>query len=161
MAIATTSGYADPVAESGPALTDAAFQILLALADRERHGYEILQVVGREPGMAGRLGTTTLYRTIRNLLRDGLVEESGDRPDPEMDDQRRRYYRLTTAGRVAARAEIERLRRVLAAAESTTLVRRRTRLAHWCAVGCCACRTGASPAWSGCCPPRCAGSTPS
>ncbi|MBO0870978.1 MAG: helix-turn-helix transcriptional regulator [Micromonosporaceae bacterium] len=120
------------VAESdGAALTDAAFHILLALADRERHGYEILQVVDGDAGMAGRLGTTTLYRTIRNLLRDGLVEESGSRPDPELDDQRRRYYRLTAAGRTAARAEIERLRRVLAAAESTTLVRRRRAgLAH-------------------------------
>jgi DNA-binding PadR family transcriptional regulator len=132
MAIATAIRYAGPVVDSGgPGLTDAAFHILLALADRERHGYEILQVVDRDSGMAGRLGTTTLYRTIRNLLRDGLVEESGERPDPELDDQRRRYYRLTPTGRAAARAEIERLRRILAAAESTTLVRRRSAgLAH-------------------------------
>jgi DNA-binding PadR family transcriptional regulator len=110
-----------PVAEHDRAvLTEAGFQILLALADRERHGYQILQVTGRP------LGTTTLYRTIRDLLRAGLVEESASRPDPARDDQRRRYYRITPAGRQAARAEIERLRRLLAAAESTTLVRRRT-----------------------------------
>lgn len=104
-------------------LTDAAFAILLALADRERHGYEILQAVSRESGDG--LGTTTLYRTIRNLVRDGFVVESDRRPDPDLDDQRRRYYRLTPAGRSAARAEIERLRQLLAAAEATSLVRRR------------------------------------
>jgi DNA-binding PadR family transcriptional regulator len=112
-------------------LTEAAFAILLALADRERHGYEILQAVSRESGIGDGLGTTTLYRTIRNLVRDGLVVESDRRPDPDLDDQRRRYYRLTPAGRSAARAEIERLRQVLAAAEATSLVRRRTPgLAH-------------------------------
>jgi DNA-binding PadR family transcriptional regulator len=105
-------------------LTDTAFHILLALADRDRHGYEIMQRIDREPGMAGRVGTTTLYRTIRQLLALGLVVESERRPKSG-DDQRRRYYRITGAGRRAAQAEIERLRQRLAAAEATTLARRR------------------------------------
>jgi DNA-binding PadR family transcriptional regulator len=116
---------------SEPRLTEAAFHILLALAGRDRHGYEIMQVVEEEQGTGARLGTTTLYRTLRDLLRDGLVEETDERPAPDLDDQRRRYYRLTPAGRAAARAEVERLRRLLAAAEASSLVRRRTPgLAH-------------------------------
>jgi DNA-binding PadR family transcriptional regulator len=107
-------------------LTDAAFHILLALADRDRHGYEIMQHIDREPGMAGRVGTTTLYRTIRSLLGLGLVVES-ERRAADGDDQRRRYYHLTTEGRRAAQAEIERLRQRLAAAEATTLARRPAR----------------------------------
>lgn len=112
-------------------LTEAAFHILLALAGQDRHGYEIMQVVEAEQGSGARLGTTTLYRTLHGLLRDGLVVETERRPDPEEDDQRRRYYRLTPPGRAAARAEVERLRRLLAAAEASPLVRRRTPgLAH-------------------------------
>jgi len=111
-------------------LSDAAFHVLLAVADRDRHGYEIMQLIDREPGMAGRVGTTTLYRTIRQLLALGLVVESERRPEPG-DDQRRRYYGITGAGRKAAQAEIERLRQRLAAAEATSLAGARTpRLAH-------------------------------
>src|SRR5262249_34342737 len=102
-----------------------AFHILLALSGRDRHGYEILQVVETEQGTGARLGTTTLYRTLRGLLRDGLVEETDERPAPDLDDQRRRYYRLTPAGRTAARTAVERLRRLLAAAEASALTRRR------------------------------------
>ena len=102
-------------------LTPAAFQILLALAGGERHGYDILLAIARESGGALRLGPTTLYRTIRTLLKDGLIEEADERPDPALDDQRRRYYRLTPAGREAARAETERLRRLVAVAETKPL----------------------------------------
>jgi DNA-binding PadR family transcriptional regulator len=111
-------------------LTEAGFHILLALAGQDRHGYEIMQVVEAQQGAAARLGTTTLYRTLRGLLHDGLVEETDERR--EDDDQRRRYYRLTSAGRAAAEVEIERLRRLLAAAEASALVRRGRRpgLAH-------------------------------
>jgi DNA-binding PadR family transcriptional regulator len=116
---------------SGPRLTEAAFHILLALSGQDRHGYEIMQVVEAEQGTGARLGTTTLYRTLRGLLRDGLVEETDERPAPDLDDQRRRYYRLTPAGRAVARSEVERLRRLLAAAEASSLLRRRTPgLAH-------------------------------
>src|SRR5690242_18060846 len=98
-------------------LSDAAVNILLALAGGERHGYDIIQTVTRDTG--ARLGPTTLYRTIRTLVEQGLVEESDQRPAPELDDQRRRYYRLTAAGVSVAAAEVERLRRLLALAERT------------------------------------------
>jgi DNA-binding PadR family transcriptional regulator len=112
-------------------LTEAGFHILLALSGQDRHGYEIMQVVEAEQGTGARLGTTTLYRTLRGLLRDGFVEETDERPAPDLDDQRRRYYRLTPSGRAAARAEVERLRRLLAAAEASSLLPRRApRLAH-------------------------------
>ena len=104
-------------------LSGAAFHVLLAVADRDRHGYEIMQVIDAEPG-AGRVGTTTLYRTIRQLLALGLLVESDRRPESG-DDQRRRYYGITEAGRAAAQAEIERLRQRLAAAEATSLARPR------------------------------------
>ena len=108
---------------SNPAfLTPAAFQILLVLADGERHGYEIMTEIARESGGSLRLGPTTLYRTIRSLLEMGLIEETDERPDPQLDDQRRRYYRLTPAGREAARAETERLRKLVAVAETKPLI---------------------------------------
>jgi DNA-binding PadR family transcriptional regulator len=100
-------------------LTDAGFRILLALGERERHGYEILQALTADGER--RIGPTTLYRTIRALVDVGFIEESDRRPDPELDDQRRRYYRLTGAGRRAARAEIERLRRLLAVSDASPL----------------------------------------
>lgn len=102
-------------------LTPAAFQILLVLTGGERHGYEIMIEIAHERGGTLRLGPTTLYRTIRTLLKAGLIEETDERPDPELDDQRRRYYRLTPAGREAARAEIERLRKLVAVAETKPL----------------------------------------
>jgi DNA-binding PadR family transcriptional regulator len=102
-------------------MTQAAFQILLALAGGERHGYDIMVAIARESGGALRLGPTTLYRTIRGLLKAGLIEETDERPDPTLDDQRRRYYRLTPAGRQAAWAETERLRQLVAVAEAKPL----------------------------------------
>jgi len=82
-------------------LPPATFQILLALADGEMHGYAIMKGV--------RLGPGTLYTALKRLLENGLVENSGERADPERGDERRRYYRLTPAGRAAARAEARRL----------------------------------------------------
>ena len=80
-------------------LTPAAFQILLALAGGERHGYGIMQEVLALTGGAVRLGPGTLYGTIGRLLAAGLIAEVTERPDPALDDERRRYYRLTPAGR--------------------------------------------------------------
>ena len=80
-------------------LTPPAFYVLLALHERERHGYEIMKSVEQESGGGTRLGPGTLYGVIKGLLGEGLIEESGERPDPERDDERRRYYRLTPAGR--------------------------------------------------------------
>jgi len=101
-------------------LSDAAFQILLALGEDQRHGYEIMQAL-TDSGLS-RTGPTTLYRTIASLQRAGLIEESDQRP--ANDDERRRYYRLTSAGRDAASDEIVRLQRLLAHAEKTAPARR-------------------------------------
>ena len=83
--------------------------ILLAIGPEERHGYAIMGEVTRITGGSVRLGPGAIYTTIRRLLDDGLIEESDDRPDSEMDDQRRRYYRLTSAGRAVAEGEVRRL----------------------------------------------------
>jgi DNA-binding PadR family transcriptional regulator len=99
-------------------LTPAAFQILLALAGGEQPGYEIMVEIARESGGVLRLGPTTLYRTVRTPLKMGLIEETEEPPDPDLDDQRQRYYRLTPAGRQAAMAETERLRRLVAVADT-------------------------------------------
>ena len=90
-------------------LTPAVLHILLALADGERHGYGIMREVEGRTGGETRLGPGTLYGSIKRMLADGLIEESDERPDPEMDDQRRRYYRITDFGRRVAGAEAQRL----------------------------------------------------
>ncbi|MGH9720981.1 MAG: PadR family transcriptional regulator [Bryobacteraceae bacterium] len=87
----------------------AAFHILLSLSDQDRHGYSIMREIASRSGDGFRLGPATLYTTIKRLLADGLVEELDERPDPDMDDQRRRYYRLTRFGRRVAKAELARL----------------------------------------------------
>jgi DNA-binding PadR family transcriptional regulator len=81
------------------------FHLLLALTGGERHGYALMQAVAAESGGRVRLGPGTLYGALKRMLELDLVEESGRRPDPAMDDERRRYYRLTPAGRRALRAE--------------------------------------------------------
>jgi len=90
-------------------LPPATFHILLALADDDRHGYAIIQHVAASTGRAVRLSPGTLYRTIQRLLEQGLIVELSERPAPELDDERRRYYRLTPLGRAVARAEAARL----------------------------------------------------
>ena len=83
--------------------------VLLAIGPEERHGYAIMAEVARITGGSVRLGPGAVYTTIRRLLDDGLIEESDERPDPDMDDQRRRYYRLTGLGRAIATSEVRRL----------------------------------------------------
>jgi DNA-binding PadR family transcriptional regulator len=90
-------------------VTPAEFYILLALADDDRHGYAIMRWVESESGGHARLGPGTLYTAIKRLLDQGFVREVESRTDPEFDDARRKYYRLTSSGRAAARAEAERL----------------------------------------------------
>ena len=90
-------------------LTPAMLQVLLALADGDKHGYAILKEVSRRTGGAVVLRTGTLYTALRRFVDDGLVAESGERPEPALDDERRRYYRLTERGRAVAVAETERL----------------------------------------------------
>jgi DNA-binding PadR family transcriptional regulator len=87
----------------------ATFHILLALCDDDRHGYAILQEVARRTGGELRLSAGTLYRSIQRMLEDGLILERRERPAPEQDDERRRYYRITPLGSAAARAEAARL----------------------------------------------------
>jgi len=87
----------------------ATFHILLALADDDRHGYAILQEVAARTGGEVKLGAATLYRSIHRMLEDGLVVELRQRPAPEEDDERRRYYRITPFGTAVARAEARRL----------------------------------------------------
>jgi DNA-binding PadR family transcriptional regulator len=90
-------------------LTPPVFHILLALADEDRHGYGIMQDVARQTTGALQLGPGTLYGCLKRMLAAGLVEEAGERPDPALDDERRRYYRMTASGKRAARAEAQRL----------------------------------------------------
>ena len=85
------------------------YQILLALAARDRHGYLIRKAVEEQTDGAMKLGPGTLYAAIRRLEDQGLIEESPWRPDADLDDRRRRYYRLTKTGRAALEAETERL----------------------------------------------------
>lgn len=87
----------------------ATFHILMALAEGDRHGYAIIQDVEARTRGAVRLSAGTLYRTLQRLLEQGLVVEADERPAPEIDDERRRYYRLTPLGRDAADAETARL----------------------------------------------------
>lgn len=107
-------------------LTRDALQILVAIADRDRHGYSILQEVRARSGGRTRLSPSTLYSLIRRLLEEGLIEELDERPDSDHDDERRRYYRITRAGRQAAADEARTLERLLADARSTGLVPKRT-----------------------------------
>jgi DNA-binding PadR family transcriptional regulator len=89
------------------------FHILLALADGERHGYAIMRMVAEDTGGTVRLGAGTLYRSIKQMLAAGLIEESDERPDPLLDDERRRYYRITPLGQQALQGEITRLDRLV------------------------------------------------
>ncbi|MDQ3303917.1 MAG: PadR family transcriptional regulator [Actinomycetota bacterium] len=90
-------------------LTPVALNVLLALADGERHGYGIMLEVRERTGGGVRLGPGTLYGAIKRLKEGGVIEESWERPDPEADDERRRYYRLTGFGVEVLAAEVERL----------------------------------------------------
>lgn len=101
-----------------PPVSRTAFHVLVAIGPEERHGYGIMQEVARITGGATRLGPGGVYTTIRRLLDDGLIEESDERPDEELDDQRRRYYRLTGLGRAVVAAEVERLDSLVQAARS-------------------------------------------
>lgn len=92
-----------------PPISRTAIHVLIAIGPEERHGYAIMQEVSRITNGATRLGPGAVYTTIRRLLDDGLIEESDERPDPELDDQRRRYYRLTGLGRSVVAAEVSRL----------------------------------------------------
>lgn len=113
--------YPDP--DAMLPLTPAIFNILLALADGERHGYSIMQEIAVQTHGKLRIGPTTLYRSIKHMLEDGLIIETDERPDPALDDERRRYYRLTDLGQRVAAAEARRLEQMLAVARRKSLLR--------------------------------------
>lgn len=103
-------------------LTPAILHILLALADGEKHGYAIMQDVAELTGGQMKLVPGTLYRSIKKMLDDGLIEETEERPDPALDDERRRYYRLTSLGERTAAAEIRRLAQLVNMRQAQKLV---------------------------------------
>ena len=105
-------------------LTPAMFHILLALADKERHGYHIMREVDERTGGNVKLGPGTLYGSIKRMMADGLIEELEERPDPELDDERRRYYRLTDLGFRVATAEAQRLEQMVRSARAKKLLPR-------------------------------------
>src|SRR2546421_10322991 len=88
-------------------LTQPVFHMLLALAGEERHGYGIMQDVREQTNGALQLGPGTLYGCLKRMLAAALIEESDERPDPALDDQRRRYYRMTELGQRVVRAEAQ------------------------------------------------------
>jgi DNA-binding PadR family transcriptional regulator len=99
-------------------LTPPVFHILLALADGERHGYAIMRDAASQTNGSLQMGPGTLYGCLKRMLAAGLVEEADERPDPEIDDERRRYYRMTRLGRESLRAEAQRLADAVAAAKT-------------------------------------------
>ena len=103
-------------------LTPAVFHILLALADGSKHGYGIMKEVEAITEGQVTMGPGTLYGTIKRLLASGLIEETGERPDPELDDERRRYYRLTGFGRDVLAAETQRLSDLVIVARRKRLI---------------------------------------
>lgn len=99
-------------------LPPAFVHILLALADGERHGYAIMQEIRRLTDGDVEMGPGTLYGAVKRLLEFGLIDESDERPDPELDDERRRYYRMTAYGSRVLRAETGRLSRLVRVARA-------------------------------------------
>jgi DNA-binding PadR family transcriptional regulator len=106
----------NPMPEDLLPLTPAVFNILLALADGEKHGYAIMLEVEQNTQGEVKMGPGTLYGSIKRMLAAGLIEETDERPDPELDDERRRYYRLSGLGQRVLAAEAERLSRQVAVA---------------------------------------------
>src|SRR5580692_12183650 len=105
-------------------LTPPVFHILLALADEERHGYGIMQDVAWQTNRKLQLGPGTLYGCLKRMLAAGMVEESDIRPDPALDDERRRYYRMTELGQRVVRAEAQRLSDAVSAAKARRILDR-------------------------------------
>jgi DNA-binding PadR family transcriptional regulator len=112
--------------ETLSSLTPPVFHILLSLADEDRHGYGIMRDVAQQTGARLQMGPGTLYGCLKRMLAAGLIEESGERPDPSLGpgsgEERRRYYRITTLGNRAVRAEAQRIAGALKAAKSKRIL---------------------------------------
>jgi len=106
-------------------LPPVTFHILLALTEGERHGYAIMADVANRTSGKVRLGAGTLYRSVDRMLNQGLIEEVQERPAPELDDERRRYYRITPYGTRVASAEAQRLADLVRMARRSGLVPRK------------------------------------
>ena len=107
-------------------LTPSVFHILLALSDGDLHGYGIMQEVAEHTAGQIRLGPGTLYGAIKRLLASGLILETDERPDPELDDERRRYYRLTDYGRQVLEADVQRISKMVSVAQRKKLTPKQT-----------------------------------
>ena len=105
-------------------LQPATFHLLMALSSEDRHGYAIIQEITTHTGGAIRLSAGTLYRSLQRMLEQGLIEETEERPAPDEDDERRRYYRITTFGQTVARAEARRLQDLVRMARASGFVPR-------------------------------------
>jgi DNA-binding PadR family transcriptional regulator len=107
-------------------LQPATFHILMVLGDEDRHGYAIIQEIAARTGGAIRLSAGTLYRSLQRMVEQGLIEETADRPAPDEDDERRRYYHITKFGAAVARAEARRLQELVRLARASGFVPRST-----------------------------------
>jgi DNA-binding PadR family transcriptional regulator len=105
-------------------LTPAVFHVLLALADGERHGYAIMREVAEHTDGRVKMGPGTLYGTVKRLIEARLIEESDERPDPHLDDERRRYYRLSGLGQRVVQAEARRYAAMVKVARGKRLISR-------------------------------------
>ena len=114
--------YTDSDIDALLPLPPATFHILLALAKEDRHGYAVMQDVEQRTGGELRLSAGTLYRSIQRMLEQGLLRETRDRPAPEFDDERRRYYRITPFGEAVAGAEARRMADLVRMARAQGLV---------------------------------------
>jgi DNA-binding PadR family transcriptional regulator len=103
-------------------LSTSVFHILLALSDGDLHGYGIMQEVSEHTEGQIKLGPGTLYGAIKRLLSEHLIVEADERPDPELDDERRRYYRLTEFGQKVLKAELRRISKMVSVAQSKRLI---------------------------------------
>ena len=115
----------DETPESLLPLPPATFHILMAVADEDRHGYAIILEVSSRTNGEVRLSPGTLYRSIQRMLEQGLLLETSERPDPDEDDERRRYYRITDFGTAVARAEARRLTALVRLARASGFVPKR------------------------------------
>jgi DNA-binding PadR family transcriptional regulator len=107
-------------------LPPATFHILMSLAEDDRHGYAIIQDVANRTDGELKLSAGTLYRSIQRMLEQGFIIEPRERPEPDADDERRRYYRITQLGKSVARAEARRLMELVRLARASGFVPRRT-----------------------------------
>ena len=112
----------DPDVDDLLPLPPATLHILMALADDDRHGYAIIQEIEARTNGALRMSAGTLYRSIQRMIEQGLIVELHDRPAPELDDERRRYYRISKFGEAVARAEVRRLQGLVRLARASGFV---------------------------------------